>query len=222
MPGSAISHHATQNFLSWVENISKENHGIGSSTQEVDHPFIPISKLREYFEQGYTLANTLQGLLRTDDATDWCDTIMKKYLRVFSILLSIGKGPFIRNFFQKESLCDTKLPFESRPPAFPIDPSDEGFFAKFCDKQWMFCVPELEYGMDTDFVNQRILPIIKKESLSGGGNAETSLITVHDAYNFLCPTSYANQVLCKSSRTACACRLMFHRLAMAPQRRLWS
>ena len=197
MVGSQPNHHPTiLHFTDWSRETSRKNRGTGGLTHEVDHPFIPVSDLQSYFATGNTLVNILQAIFGIEgDVFSLSQSIRHSCLKAFSILLSIGQGHFIRQFSRFQSLCDEKLPFESKPFRFPDDPSDEGFFAKFCAKQWIFCAPELKYDMDTHFVDQLILPIIEKRPLSEGGNAETYIIEVHDAYNGLHPSGNKTKVL---------------------------
>jgi hypothetical protein len=113
-------------------------------------------------------------------------TVRGKYVRVFAILLRIGKGRFIDYFVRHLGLSDNHLPFLQRPPDFPTSPD---FFNEFYERQWMFCPQTLEYSRSVIFPPRMVLPILAKEKIGAGGDAIVHKIVVHSAYNKLRATS---------------------------------
>ncbi|GME26801.1 hypothetical protein MMC30_005887 [Neofusicoccum parvum] len=164
--------------------------------------FIPDLKVKELTVAG------IRKMLRAlwpDDLPVQVETVQADYAKVFCILLRIAQGYFIEHFVKHDSLCDSKLPFEAKPPNFPPSPDDE-LFAQFYAIQWMFCAPTFRYNKINQEWNNYILPIILKEDLARGGTATTSKIMLHGAYNRLDPTgdtdkSKANLFVLKTYRT---------------------
>lgn len=165
--------------------------------------FIPDLKVKELTVAG------IRKMLRAlwpDDLPVQVETVQADYAKVFCILLRIAQGYFIEHFVKHDSLCDSKLPFEAKPPNFPPSPDDE-LFAQFYAIQWMFCAPTFRYNKINQEWNNYILPIILKEDLARGGTATTSKIMLHGAYNRLDPTGDTDKV-----RTHGTALIMYHEL----------
>jgi hypothetical protein len=82
---------------------------------------------------------------------------------------------------------------------FPTSTNDPRFFQRFCEEQWRFSAPVFLYN-DTNlhFEANRILPIISKDKLAGGGSAVLHQIKLHKAYNKLhYPNSFEQVSLIK-------------------------
>jgi len=154
--------------------------------------FQSIKAIREYFEQngGTRLRDLVLGVWYPEEPLVDPDDILQNYIAVFCILVELGRGTFVEHFSSWD-LSDMKLPFDpgQSPPAhFPIVSDNPRFFHAFCDMQWKYCAPEFKYPMmNIHFEDQRILPIVSKELIAGGGSALLYRIRLHPWYNRLDP-----------------------------------
>ncbi|PVH88884.1 hypothetical protein DL98DRAFT_565731 [Cadophora sp. DSE1049] len=154
--------------------------------------FQSIKAIREYFEQnGSTrLRELLLGVWYPDEPLVDPDDILQNYIAVFCILVELGKGTFVEHFSSRD-LSDLRLPFDpgqSPQTHFPTITDDPNFFRAFCDMQWKYCAPEFKCPMmNIHFEDQRILPIVSKELIAGGGSALLYRIRLHSLYNRLDP-----------------------------------
>ena len=146
--------------------------------------FVPESLLRDYFQDSYHAKRLLAALYPDVECPVNPERILK-YSRVFSILLLIGKGHFIQNFVQHQELQDHKLPFDDQPRSFPTDTADARFFIMFYKRQWEFCPPEFEEGMDVHFRDEYVLPILEEKEIGKGGSGRVYKIVLHKDYNKL-------------------------------------
>jgi hypothetical protein len=175
-----------QEFINWVGNDSSR--GILGPAPEVNCPFMPDPKLETYFRNHRKVREILRALFPDGDLPVGPEWIGRKCAKVFSILLLIGKGEFIAHFIKHESLRDNYLPFKSRPIDFPTATNDPRFFESFYKQQWTFCAQVFQYNeIDMRLDKDRILPIIHKEKIAGGGSAVAYKIILHAAYNRLDP-----------------------------------
>ena len=186
-----------QDFFRFLE--SKRQQGISGALEPAEDNchFIPDPDLQAYFGDKDRLRRILRAILPPSEPllTD-LSTIKNHYAKVFSILLCIGKGGYIDYFARYESLNDQKLPFDERPQYFPSTASVEGdFFSSFYEQQWMFCAATFTYKRHNEWQARRILPIVCKEELSGGGSAITYKIDLHPAYNSLYPRQNSQRVM---------------------------
>lgn len=161
--------------------------GIGS-TEDIDigSRFLPTSDLETYFDddgEKDRLRDILNRVLPSP-GPPLVDpsAIQSEYLKVFAILLCIGKGRFIVSFVVHPGLSDSHLPFRQRPPDFPTSPD---FFDVFFKKQWMFCAPDLQYASYKTLAAGTILPITSRELIGTGGDADVYKIVTHPSYNKL-------------------------------------
>ncbi|KIN03043.1 hypothetical protein OIDMADRAFT_18518, partial [Oidiodendron maius Zn] len=87
-----------------------------------------------------------------------------------SILMRLS----IEHFRHYDNLSDLALPFDpDSPPAnLPEAARRPEFLRCFCEAQWKFCAASLDYPVaDKHYERERILPIIEKTRLAGGGTA---------------------------------------------------
>jgi hypothetical protein len=180
-------HPDIQTFLKWVRDNS-ENAILDPNTEKLA-AFMPLNTIKEHFKEdgGARLKKLLAAVFSPDDPPVDPDTILKNYTQISCILMEIGKCKFIGSFTSREN-GDSKLPFEPgcAPPHFPIDTDEPNFYKNFCNKQWKFCVPELESPMkDIHFHPRRILPIVSKEVIAASGGAMLYKIQLHGSYNRL-------------------------------------
>lgn len=176
---------ALQNFFRYVERCLQP--GI-SGIENEEACFCPELDLKDYFSDYDQLVGILRCVLpSTGPLPVRAYNIQTKYTKIFAILLSIGKGNFIKQFNQYDSLSDEKLPFDTCPEHFPsdVEDMDKNFFCKFYERQWKFCAPNLSYERIKNFQPRMILPIVSREELATGGSSTTYKIEVHPAYNHL-------------------------------------
>ncbi len=186
----AKAHHqpALQEFLRWERQSWVEV--VADITTDEKTSFMPVETLRSYFTSNGSrkLTKILSELFQLDDIPVDPDVILRGYTAVFCILLRISKGRYIEDFAYFEELSDQRLPFDpARPPAhFPEDIDDLGFLQRFCETQWMYCVPVFDSHMlHRHFGRQRLLPITHKEKRESGGSAAIFKIKLYGPHNKL-------------------------------------
>lgn len=181
-------HQDIQAFVDWVRGNSK--YAVLDPNSEERRAFMPLKTLQEYFKEDSSarLKKLLAAVFEPKDPPIDPDEILENYTQTFCILVEIGKGRFIERFSTR-SLGDRMLPFEpdhAPPLHFPTDTTDTQFYKKFCNKQWKFCVPDFKTPMtNIRFHPERILPIVSKEKIAGGGSAMLYKIKLHNSYNWL-------------------------------------
>jgi hypothetical protein len=181
-------HQDIRAFLEWVQKNSQ--YAVLDPNTEERRAFMPLKTVQEYFKQddGARLNEILAAVFLDRDPPVDSDDILDNYVQIFCILIEIGKGRFIESF-SYWNIGDRLLPFgpDDHPPAhFPIDTGDPKFYETFCDKQWKFCAAEFKSPMmKIQFHPQRILPIVSKEKLAGGGSGMLYKIKLHSSYNKL-------------------------------------
>ncbi len=193
-------HPAIQEFLNFIENQRLQ--GTRVADPEADRSFVPDPALNAYFDD-HRVTRLLWALFPEGDFPAQPEDIRRNCLKIFSILLLIGKGNFIGSFVQHEGLWDQRLPFDpSREPRnFPKSTTNPQFFAIFCQKQWKFCAPTFRFSRTgVTFEKERILPIVQKERLSGGGSAFVHKIVLHEAHNDLVPRDGRQEVFSRPCR----------------------
>ena len=194
---SAQHHEALQDFYTWKRSTEAQSLGIGGPQLETECPFIPRSKLEEYFGRHGRVRDLLDVVLDSNHrpAVD-PDYVREHYLQSFAILLCIGAGRFINHFRKYHSLRDQKLPYHTKPDNFPFTTPD--IFEDFKQKQWQFCASKLEYTMDSCFKEEEILPITHKTPIGEGGSAIIYKIVIEEDYNSLRPSGHVIPV-CSAS-----------------------
>ncbi len=187
MVGIPAQHDDTvQAFHTWRRSSETQLPGVGGPDLKTVCPFIPRSKLEEYFQRYRQLENLLIAVRGSHAAVD-PDYVRDHYLQSFATLLCIGQGHLIYHFQHYNSLRDQNLPHHTRPDDFPFTERD--IFEEFKNAQWQFCASKLEYSMNARFKEEEILPIISKVEIGQGGSAIIYKIVVDASYNFLRPRS---------------------------------
>jgi hypothetical protein len=175
---------AVEAFYAWIKNprvaIDLDN--------DLDD-FIPAGEVEAYFrEDPPRLVAILTALFGSEDAR-WrgrAREIATRYSVVFAILISIGHGEYILNFLPHESLCDKKLPFETRPTKFPWAPSDSvELFDRFQEAQSRFCAVKFERNTTPEFDDSQPMPYLSKELLDEGGSAKVYKVQIHASHDLL-------------------------------------
>jgi hypothetical protein len=199
---------ATMEFLDFLDNNELS---CGSNGPK----FVCINAVRTHLagpRPDYKILKRLLHALFVDRDKPDAQTILDNHVAMLCILTKLRKGAFIYHFV-RHGLCDKNLPYTSKSPpqGFPPDTENDKFYEEFCQKQWMFCVPDFPRGFVRDFVNDWILPITKKTPQGGGGSAKVFKIQIHPCYNKFhnpqsntpgsCPTP-----LVRNYRLLCAAR----------------
>ena len=189
-PGSRQNTHlpAVQAFYAWIKKPRV------ASAQDEDiaglQDFIPAGEVQAYLrEDPSRLADILTALFGSEDRR-WrgrAKEIVDHYSVVFAILVSIGHGEYILNFLpHQETLCDKKLPFETRPTKFPWAPSDSvELFDRFQEAQSRFCAVKFERNTTPEFDDSQPLPYLSKELLDEGGSAKVYKVQIHASHDLL-------------------------------------
>jgi len=184
------NHPKVQEVLAFFRKNS--SYAIVDPSSEQRRAFIPLDIIKPYFEEDRKarLYDVLEAVYGKNDAPD-ADDVFPTHIRVFCILLEIGMGDYIHLFTSLWDLNDQRLPYDpsAEPRAFPPAPERPDFFKTFCEKQWRFCAAEFSPPMSNiKFEDDRIIPIVHKELIAGGGSAMLYLIRIHGSYNKLDPT----------------------------------
>lgn len=188
---SQPDHHAVlQDFFKWERQSRVEV--VADITTDDKAEFMPIETLKSYFQanDNRQLNKILAEIFRSEDVPISPEVILRCHTAVFCILLRISKGKYIEHFVRFEELSDQRLPLDqTHPPAcFPEATNDPNFLGRFCDLQWMYCVPKFENHMQhRHFVRQRLLPITHKERRGGGGSAIIYKVKLYGPHNKLLP-----------------------------------
>jgi hypothetical protein len=180
-------------FMRWVEWQSVS--GTLDPVSAVHCPFMPLPRLETFLKEGNRTRRLLEALFPNYELPVEPEEIWPRCIKVFSILLLIGKGSFIQHFVQHDQLWDAKLPFLSRPRHFPPSARDDNFFESFSKRQWQFCPYVFRYNeINAQLEKERILPIIHKQQLGEGGSVLTYQIKLHPAYDYLTPATNIRRV----------------------------
>ena len=170
-------------FLEWVESNSVT--GTLGPASAVNHPFMPLAKLERYLKEKNRTRTLLRALFPNRDPPIEPEEIWHHCIRVFSILLMIGKADFIQYFVKHAQLSDSKLPFH-RPSHFPPTPAGDDFVDSFFEQQWRFCPHTFSRtDIDVHLEKECVLPIVSKELLGDGGSSSTYKIELHPDYDDL-------------------------------------
>jgi hypothetical protein len=198
---SSQPHHAAlviQELLEWLPKHCIN--GTNGPSATPNRPFMPLPDLQTYFKTENRTAKLLHALSVEGVHQGFIELLEKHYIRVFTILILIGKGRYIERFVQHKNLRDIHLPFLEKPAHFPVDPTDpsflETFFKSFLEQQFAFCPHH--FGCNENSLKLEdhcILPIISKEVLGHGGSAAIYRITLHPHYDQLSPAGEASQVI---------------------------
>lgn len=185
-----------QALLKWFE--STPDRGMRSSADVKDEfdwdvPYVSQAALGVFFSKYQAVEKLLIALFGDHPSKDYLNArqIKENYCKIFCLLISIGKGPFIIQFVE-HGIDDHCLPLRTQPPDFPSSASDPQFFSAFYRKQWQFCVPKLH----ADTFNRQykakeyILPIRRIGELGEGGSAVAVKVEVPDCYNSFVKVSF--------------------------------
>ena len=145
--------------------------------------FVPFGALKSFL----TEENTRVLLRETTGSNHRIlpNKIVRNFLRVFSILVSIDKAIYLRLFYENpDRLADANLPFTN---GHDWHEKCKPFFSEFYAKQWEFCARKFhtDWMNDTLLDDELILPIIEMECLKSGNGSSTYRIKIHSEYSSL-------------------------------------
>lgn len=168
---------------SWVEVVAD------LSTEDKVY-FMPLDTLKAYFtaNDSEILTGIIAELFESEFPPVDPELILRSHTAVFCVLLRIGEGKAIEDFVQFEELSDSRLPFDPKsPPAeFASANDDRTILQRFCEKQWMYCVPIFSRSMlHKRFGPQRLLPITHKEACKTNGPYEKYVVRLYGSHNKL-------------------------------------
>jgi hypothetical protein len=178
-----------RNFIEFV-NRESVFEVVDPNDEKTKRVFMPLDIIQRYLQQrNYANLNDITAVLFPKEYTNPKE-IIPKYTRVFCTLLYSGYGHYIKQFKRLSNLRDVNLPFDPENPPNNLPPApgpgNQDFWRDICKEQWRFCAPEFECPVSNeDFDENRVLPIIFKKWLAGGGTSTLWLIKLHPDYNKL-------------------------------------
>lgn len=182
-----------QEFHEWVPKHCKL--GTNGPSPAPNSSFMPLPDLQAYLKAEKRTTRLLRALYSDCEHRHIIELLEEWYIRVFAILILIGKGRYIEHFVRHESLRDPQLPFLVKPSHFPVDPNYPSFWDLFYEKQFAFCPRYFRYYENNQQLeDRRILPIISKEVLDEGGSAAIYKIKLHPHYDQLNPVGEPSRV----------------------------
>ena len=182
-----------QELLEWVPKNCIG--GVNGPSAVPNRPFMPLPDLETYLKAHKRTSRLLHALYFEREHHVLVEYLEKWYIRVFTILILIGKGRYIEHFVQHPNLRDTRLPFLEKPTHFPIDPNDPSFWVSFYEKQFAFCAHC--FGQNENYIKLEdlcVLPITSKEPLARGGSAAIYKIKLHSYYDQLLSAADSSMV----------------------------
>ena len=114
-----------------------------------------------------------------------------KYLLVWAILLNIETGDYGKHIqsFRTHSIDDRRIPVNLTDLRGVLERnhsdntvSADPLCKEFMKHQWKYCPIKFERNMNTDCLEQEILPICKKKPIKAGGTAEVWQIAVQEEF----------------------------------------
>lgn len=167
-----------QEFRIWLDTAKIKK--LGGAQLDERPSYVPDQKI-EYFTADRNIKKLLERLDPDNTLVPYQDTIVNEYRKVFCILLVIGRAQHIRTFIKHDNLNDGKLPFEGKPPQFPLALECQDFFQRFQEVQWQFCAMPFTYNMDLVYNDARILPIMTKDAIGSGGSSLIFKVVINTA-----------------------------------------
>ncbi|KAH6869673.1 kinase-like domain-containing protein [Thelonectria olida] len=143
---------------------------LGRNGYDASVPYITRSALAEYWWE-----DRVREILNNCGIHEHAHTIVRSYLRIFSILVYIGMPQAI-GLFTERQLRDDYLPIIGHPADWPDDLPNRDVLHEFHDYQWAFCPLQFSDGYmhKRRLAPRMILPVSFKERLNqdlGGGDA---------------------------------------------------
>ena len=173
-----------QELLEWVPKHCIN--GTNGPSAAPNHPFMPLPDLEAYLKAHNRTSKLLRAIYPEREHPVTVPSLEESYIRVFTILILIGKGRYIEYVLRYSNLRDSRLPFLQELAHFPIDPNDPTFRRSFYEKQFAFSPHCFYYNENLIMLEDLcILPITSKEVLGRSGSAAIYKIKLHDYYDQL-------------------------------------
>ena len=181
---------ASNELLDWKDNEDTWRQGSGGPDANLEHAetsdttyrYIPMSVLKKDFPKP-RIQRLLDVLfLGSEEVAPDAETILKKYLRPFLIIVLIAHGRQISRFVEHDNLKDDRLPFLALPDGLQ---ESSTWFPSFCENQWHFYPVQFTYNMDRNLSSRHVLPLRYGRKLGGRGSAITYKIRIDAEYNGL-------------------------------------
>lgn len=144
--------------------------------------FVSQAAIKDYFRSSPQIPQLVEAACGTD-STPNARWITENCPIGFCILLSLGKGGYVRHFVEHVGLWDVNLPFSARPEDFPQVPNEPEFFDTFRLEQWRFFPVEIPRSPAVKFQKDRPLPIVESEVLKYGDTANLYRVKIHREYD---------------------------------------
>lgn len=173
---------AIQEFLSWEASPNTFRTSMMGAKNETPKVYIPFSALDAYFKTPESVTKILTVLFPDDPLNP--HYVCGHYRCVLAILLSTHNGHMIRQFVEHSNLQDQNLPWEARPPNFPVSSSVD-LWAAFHDRQWKYLPLTMDYNMQGQLHTNRILPFQVQDQVGKGVSAYVNKVLVDEEYNKL-------------------------------------
>ncbi len=176
-----------ENFLQFLDRPGNRFLGIRGKSLEIEHPFIPFRILEFELAKPMRLEPLLQATFPEEAGfvARRLALIRAHYLKVFCILLKLGRGSDIQ-ILSDNWYSDVNLPFGFHQlPDFHKNFLPDDLIVPFYQQQWAFCAPTLQHKTDLSFDSDQILPITAVEKLGDEGSAVVYKIKIHEAYDEL-------------------------------------
>lgn len=161
-------------FHTWVD----DNQVIGTDGLGNDASYIPFDALEQYWQDN-RVSPILMSSSRDTSISVSIDDLLKKHLRIFSILVYIStsqsaKVDYIKKFIER-AIDDNLLPFRTRPDALSNAVDGVETFDLFRKHQWLFS-PVI---LGPDRLHSRELPLqsalpFTVEKVLSGRNGESA------------------------------------------------
>lgn len=163
-------------FHNWVDdNQVAGTDGLGNEAK-----YIPFEALVQYWQDDRVYP-ILKSCSHYTSINVSIDDLLKRYLRIFSILVYISKTHsaklhYIKKFMEKATI-DNFLPFKAKPEALPNAIDGVETFAEFEENQWLFSPVVLgpDRLQSMDLLRRTVLPFTVEKVLSGK-HGESSIV----------------------------------------------
>lgn len=168
--------------------------------------FMPIEKAKAYFTANGSkeLNKILIEIFNSKFPPIDPDLILREHTAILCILLRLGQGKYIDYFARYEELSDRRLPFDAAHPPLEFPQDSPTLLEKFCEKQWMYCVPTFDdHMLHRHFGAQRLLPITDKLLKGTDRMAEKYVVTLYGPNNKLLPRNNDKVRLISFLRCCC-------------------
>lgn len=173
----------TTEFANYINDYIKQHDCYGTDGWGGDAvAFVPRVALEEFWTEkkviGILCRTPQEERIRAD-----ISQILKHYLVVFSVLVTLGKPQFITSFLSsRTALSDRELPFEGVPEEWTHDDEKRGTLEEFKKVQWRFCPLVFDQRLYKSVMSPyRIVPVTSKRLVDPSADEEEDDVLVYEA-----------------------------------------